>query len=291
MGGYALASGVPIRRFLEGPGFQRLLRWSALAAVILHRPHRRPRRPTPSTSRCSAPRLRHRSAPMPPRSSSPIGVIGFLLELAKEHRNRLNLLCVVPLALSPFFAYQRAVLITLGSGRDRRGAGGPGVHAPAGACGSGRGRSPSRPWPSWAWCSGCRSSPPSRPEVGHRPGLEHHARSTLGDTLELPGRSSSVRPGPAQQVERGPRRRQTGIRSSARGSGSSTVISSAGAEPIHHDRPHREHRARPVAADRPHRVGPVPPGPRRPPSPTVSPPGACTPTGWWRCSPSPCSRW
>ena len=44
-----------------------------------------------------------------------VGVIGFLLELAKEKRSRLNLLCCVPLALSPFFAYQRAVLLTLGA--------------------------------------------------------------------------------------------------------------------------------------------------------------------------------
>ncbi len=35
MGAYALASGVPVRRYLEGRGFERLLRWSALSATIL----------------------------------------------------------------------------------------------------------------------------------------------------------------------------------------------------------------------------------------------------------------
>jgi hypothetical protein len=44
-----------------------------------------------------------------------IGVIGLLLELAKEKRSRFTLLCLVPLFVSPFFADQRAVLIFLGA--------------------------------------------------------------------------------------------------------------------------------------------------------------------------------
>jgi O-antigen ligase len=44
-----------------------------------------------------------------------VAAIGFLLELGKERRSRLNILCTVPLALCSFFAYQRAVLLMLGA--------------------------------------------------------------------------------------------------------------------------------------------------------------------------------
>lgn len=115
MAAYALASGVPIRRFLEGRGFERLLRWSAFSSVVLllftadrHR-----------TIALNIPGLRLLDFGSLGTDAATIfvvvGVIGFLLELGKEHRSRLNLLSAVPLALSPFFAYQRAVLLTLGA--------------------------------------------------------------------------------------------------------------------------------------------------------------------------------
>ncbi len=44
-----------------------------------------------------------------------IGIIGLLFELAKEHRSGRNLVAVVPLVLSPFFAYQRGVLLMAGA--------------------------------------------------------------------------------------------------------------------------------------------------------------------------------
>jgi hypothetical protein len=114
MAAYALAAGVPIRRYLEGRGFERLLRWSALSAVVLLILEE-----SKKTFALNIPLLRLTNFGSLGSDAATIfvsvGVIGFLLELGKEHRNRLNLLCAVPLALSTFFAYQRAVLLTLGA--------------------------------------------------------------------------------------------------------------------------------------------------------------------------------
>jgi hypothetical protein len=112
MGAYALAAGVPIRRFIEGRGFERLLRWSAAAAAVL-------------LLLTFAHKSYSFNIPMVPLDGFGVlgtdaatvfvvvGTIGLLLELAKDHRSTLNMLCVVPLAMSPFFAYQRAVLLLL----------------------------------------------------------------------------------------------------------------------------------------------------------------------------------
>jgi O-antigen ligase len=114
MAAYALAAGVPVRRYLEGRGFERLLRWSALSAVVLLILEE-----SKKTFALNIPLLRLTNFGSLGSDAATIfvsvGVIGFLLELGKEHRNRLNLLCAVPLALSTFFAYQRAVLLTLGA--------------------------------------------------------------------------------------------------------------------------------------------------------------------------------
>ncbi len=115
VGAYALASGIPIRRFLEDRGFQRLLRWSAVAASVLL-----VFSIGKFTTTFSVPFLAPQDTfgQMGTDAATifvSLGVVGFLLELAKEERDRLNLLCVVPLALSPFFAFQRAVLLTLGT--------------------------------------------------------------------------------------------------------------------------------------------------------------------------------
>jgi O-antigen ligase len=114
MGAYALASGVPVRRYLEGRGFERLLRWSALSATVLllltfaHK-----------TFALNIPLFRLVDFGSLGTDAATIfvsiGVIAFLLELNKEQRSRLNLVCVVPLAMGTFFAYQRAVLLTLGA--------------------------------------------------------------------------------------------------------------------------------------------------------------------------------
>jgi len=113
MGAYALASAVPVRRFLDGPGLQRLMRGSALAAAVLLVLTAAGKKtfavPIPALRLSNFGSLGTDAATI----FVSIGVIGFLLELAKEHRSRLNLLCVVPLMFSAFFAYQRAVLLTL----------------------------------------------------------------------------------------------------------------------------------------------------------------------------------
>jgi O-antigen ligase len=107
-----LASGVPVRRYLEGPGFQRLLRWAALSAVVLIL-----LTAAKKTYAVNIPLLKLTDFGTLGTDAATIfvsiGVIAFLLELNKDRRNRLNLLCVVPLAVSPFLAYQRAVLLTL----------------------------------------------------------------------------------------------------------------------------------------------------------------------------------
>jgi hypothetical protein len=115
VGAYALAAGVPIRKFLEGRGLQRLLRWSALGAVVLllmtldH--HRTISLHVPLLPLVGFGQMGTDAATV----FVVVGVLGFVIELAKERRNALNLACVVPLAASPFFAYQRAVLLTLGA--------------------------------------------------------------------------------------------------------------------------------------------------------------------------------
>ena len=113
-GGYALASGVPIRRFLDGPGLQRLLRWSALSATVLL-----VLKLGKKTFNAHLPLIPLKGFGALGTDAATIfvviGIIGLLLELAKERRSGLNLLATVPLLLSAFFAYQRAVLLTLGA--------------------------------------------------------------------------------------------------------------------------------------------------------------------------------
>jgi O-antigen ligase len=114
MGAYALASGVPIRRFLEGRGFQLLVRWSALAAtvlLVLRLGHKKFALHIPGIRILDFGSVGTDAATI----FVSVGVIGFLLEVGKERRSRLNILCTVPLALCSFFAYQRAVLLTLGA--------------------------------------------------------------------------------------------------------------------------------------------------------------------------------
>ncbi|HEY7948615.1 MAG TPA: O-antigen ligase family protein [Acidimicrobiales bacterium] len=114
VGGYALASGVPIGRFLEGRALTRLVRWSAVAAAVLiafqlaHRnyPIHLPLLPLPDFGVDGSDAATIFAA---------IGLIGLLLELAKEKRSRLTMLACVPLLLSPFWANQRAVLVMLGA--------------------------------------------------------------------------------------------------------------------------------------------------------------------------------
>ncbi len=114
VGGYALAAGVPIQRFFEGRCLERLVRWSAIPATVLilmtaaHKSYaiHLPLLPLPDFGVDGSDAATIFAA---------IGIIGLLLELAKEKRSRLTLLCVVPLLVSPFLSDQRAVLIMLGA--------------------------------------------------------------------------------------------------------------------------------------------------------------------------------
>jgi O-antigen ligase len=114
VGGYALASGVPIQRFLQGRAIELLVRWSALAAttvMVLTAAHKSfsvglPVLPLPDFGIDGSDAATIFAA---------IGLIGLLLELAKEKRSRLTLVATVPLLLSPFLSDQRAVLIMLGA--------------------------------------------------------------------------------------------------------------------------------------------------------------------------------
>ena len=114
VGGYALASGVPVRRYVAGPGFERLVRGAALAAtvlIILTSAHKSfvikiPGLPLPNFGVMGSDAAAVFLA---------IGVVGFLLEMAKDRRSALTLICIVPLLVSPFLAFQRAVLLMEGA--------------------------------------------------------------------------------------------------------------------------------------------------------------------------------
>ncbi len=114
VGGYALAAGVPVQRFFEGRALERLVRLSAILAtvvVVMTIAHKEyaihlPFLPLPDFGVDGSDAATIFAA---------IGLIGLLLELAKETRSRLTLLACVPLLMSPFFSDQRAVLIMLGA--------------------------------------------------------------------------------------------------------------------------------------------------------------------------------
>jgi len=114
VGAYALCSGIPVRRFFEGKGFERLLRWSGLSATVLifmTLAHKSYAVPLPLLKLTDFGVLGTDAASI----FVALGVIGFLFELAKTHRSRLNLLVCVPLLFSAFFAFQRAALLALGA--------------------------------------------------------------------------------------------------------------------------------------------------------------------------------
>jgi len=113
MGGYALASGTQVRSVLGGRGFVALVRVTGLVAAVL-------------IAMGLDGILLSANLPLIPVNDLgqmgtdaatlfvSIGIIGLLLELARPRRSGLTLVAVVPLLLSPFLAYQRAVLLTLG---------------------------------------------------------------------------------------------------------------------------------------------------------------------------------
>jgi O-antigen ligase len=105
---------VPIQRFFEGRALDRLVRWSAIPATVvllMAAAHKTvavhlPLLPLPDFGVDGSDAATIFAA---------IGLVGLLLELAKEKRSRLTLLACVPLLVSPFLSDQRAVLIMLGA--------------------------------------------------------------------------------------------------------------------------------------------------------------------------------
>lgn len=114
MGGYALAAGVPVSRYLEARVFERVMRWSSagacvlIAMTVLHQVKdvNLPFLPLPDFGILGGDTAGVFVA---------VGAIGLLLELAKDRPSGLTVLAAVPLLLSPFFTDQRASLLMLGA--------------------------------------------------------------------------------------------------------------------------------------------------------------------------------
>ncbi len=256
MGAYALASGVPIRRFLEGRGFERLVRWSALTAallLVLRFGHKKFALNIPGLRLLDFGSVGTDAATI----FVSIGVIGFLLELGKEQRSRLNILCTVPLALSAFFAYQRAVLLTLGA-----------VVAVVVIVASGstarrrlRIRSGEVAVAALAVVGvvlGVAVIPAITSQKSVTGPLAATISRTVGATLNSQAKQQSAQDRINKWTVSFADAKQHPIL--GQGLGFEYSYFQAGAESIHHDRPDREHRPRPVAADRTHRTGDLPAG-------------------------------
>ncbi len=204
-----------------------------------------------------------------------IGIIGFLLELAKEQRSRLNLFCAVPLLVSPFFAFQR-----------RRAPSRSGPPWPcswwwpldrrrAGACGCAPAKWRSRPWPCGRGARRARSSPPSPRGRRSRTGGVHLREQDPGATFGSEGQAESAQSRLNKWTVALADAKLNPI--IGQGLGLRVHVLHARAECVRHDRPDGEHPPRPVAPDRSPRSGAVPSWRFSPRSPTASPPGGLHP--------------
>lgn len=112
VGGFALASGVPVRQYLEAEVFERIVRWFAPIALVLDvmsAGHKSvavniPLLPLPDFGVVGADIATMFAA---------VGLVALMLELGKEHRNLWTIACTVPLLLSTVVASQRAALLGL----------------------------------------------------------------------------------------------------------------------------------------------------------------------------------
>jgi O-antigen ligase len=114
VGGYALASGVDLRRLLEARVFERLMFWAAGFALVLD-----PLALAKKSYSIHLPLL-----PLPNFGDIgadaatifvTIALIGVVLEMAKDHRRWQVFVAAVPLLLSAFLSTQRAALVGLGA--------------------------------------------------------------------------------------------------------------------------------------------------------------------------------
>jgi O-Antigen ligase len=110
LGGFALASAVPVRDYLDAQVFEKLTRWSAPVAVLLDLAQARsqtfnlnvPLFPLQNFGQVGADAATMFGA---------VALITLMLELGKERRNVLTMACTIPLFLMAVVSGQRAALI------------------------------------------------------------------------------------------------------------------------------------------------------------------------------------
>ncbi|HML01173.1 MAG TPA: O-antigen ligase family protein [Acidimicrobiales bacterium] len=113
VGGYALASGVPVRRFLEARMFERLARWSSLGAVVLILMTMAGRSEALNIPLLTMPEFGALGGDTATFFVA-VGIVALMLELGKDRRSTLTLASACVLLLASFFAGQRASLLMLG---------------------------------------------------------------------------------------------------------------------------------------------------------------------------------
>ncbi len=114
VGAYALAAGVPVRRYIDARVFETLARWLSVAAVLLIAATLQGRQYPLKLPLLSVPNLGALAGDAGAIFLA-VGLIALMLELAKDRRSGLTLLATVPLILTPFFTEQRASLLMLGA--------------------------------------------------------------------------------------------------------------------------------------------------------------------------------
>lgn len=114
VGGYALAAGIPVRRYLDAQVFERLTRWFAPPILLID-------------LMAAAHQAININLPLLPVDGfggvgsdaatmfGALGVVTLVLELGQERHNLWTMACTVPLLLTAVLAGQRAALIGLGA--------------------------------------------------------------------------------------------------------------------------------------------------------------------------------
>jgi O-antigen ligase len=113
-GGYALAAGVPARRYVEAEVFERLARWFGPLALLLDvmtAGHKAYSLHLPLLPLTSFGIMGTDAATM----LAAVGVVALMLEMGKPRRNVWTIVCTVPMLISVVLASQRAALVGLGA--------------------------------------------------------------------------------------------------------------------------------------------------------------------------------
>jgi O-antigen ligase len=112
VGGYALASGVPVRQYLEAHVFERLARWFAPLAIVLDLLSAANKQLDINVPLLPLPNFGAVGADVATMFGA-VGIIALMLELGKERRNVWTVCCTIPLLISTVMSGQRAALIGL----------------------------------------------------------------------------------------------------------------------------------------------------------------------------------